>query len=471
MIKYITYMDDFREKILKKVIDFADEYGMFEKCGHVITGLSGGADSVCLFDILFRISKKYGFSMEAVHVHHGIRGKEADADMNFCRQLCQKYGVSYFEKMYDVPQISKENKEGEEETGRRLRYELFNERAAEHGNARIAVAHHKNDRAETILFNIVRGTGIKGLHGILPVRDRIVRPLLCLTKAEILEYVRVCGLDFCEDCTNDNNDYSRNRLRNLVMPQLEIINSSAVENICALSEKSEELEQFIEETVNEKIRKCLKEEDGGILVTGLEKEKRFIAKNIIISAVFRLCGRLKDITDAHISSVYELVFMEPGALVNIKYGITVRKETDGLYFFNTQEKYFFEKPVEIPSSFSLPDGKFIKFRKVLWDESKKIPNGVYTKCFDYDRIRNTLQIRNRRDGDYLVIDKEGHTKKLNQFFIDEKIPVRLRDRIFLLADGNHIIWVIGYRISEEYKITESTENAFLASLEEEYGES
>lgn len=451
--------------MLNKIREFAQKNRLFDGCGHVVLGLSGGADSVCLLYVLKELSKEYGYGITAIHVHHGIRGAEADRDADFCLKLCQRLGVEAIVRYADIPSIIRKTGESCEEAGRRIRYEIFNEEASKRENCKIAVAHHANDRAETILFNIVRGTGIKGLRGIRAVRDNIIRPLLCCNRGEIEAYLSGLNLDFCSDSTNFSNDYTRNKFRNIILSCMEEVNSAAVKNISALGDKIEELENFVNEITDLKYMQCALIGHGGILLKGIERESPFIAKNLIIRAIEELACGLKDISEAHINAVYELCDKNSGFFTDIKYGLMARRDVDGIFIYHKNSVPKIEIDVEIPSVMELNHNKFIKFSKILCKNEAKISNQVYTKFFDYDKINFNLQIRNRREGDYLVVDKEGHQKTINRYFIDEKIPGRMRDELLLLADGSHIIWVIGYRISEAYKVTKDTVNVLCV----EYG--
>ena len=437
------------------VLEYVRKHNMFDGCRRVVVGLSGGADSVCLLDVLSRLSNEYDFTLTAVHIHHGIRGREADEDMEFCENLCEEYGIDFRVKYYDVPSYAKQHCITTEEAGRKLRYETFSEIAAETEGSLTAVAHHRNDQAETVIFNMCRGTGIRGMRGMLPVNDGIIRPLLCVERKEIEEYIEAEGLSYRTDSTNASEDYARNCIRNRVVPYLEEnVNSAAVKNIAALSERMSEAEDYLEELTIEKYELYARDEEDGILLGGLEAEAPYMAKRIVRRAVGMLCG-LKDITDAHIDRIMEL--KDVGKYAEVKNGLIARRDSDGifLYMHISREKQCYE--VEIPSVIQVNGGEnTVEFIKNLWNTYKKISNETYTKYFDYDRIKFGLQLRNALPGDYLVVDREGHRKSLNRYFIDEKIPGRKRDEILLLADGNHILWIVGGRISEEYKVTDST---------------
>ena len=438
-----------------KVLDYVKKHNMLDGCGHVVVGLSGGADSVCLLVVLHKMRALYGYKMTAVHVHHGIRGEEADRDMNFCQKICKDLGIDLVCRTYDVINMAKEEGLSTEEMGRIVRYNAFEELASKQ-DSRIAVAHHAGDRVETVLFNMTRGTGIKGLAGIRPVRDRVVRPLLSCGKDEILQYLANEGISFCEDSTNALDEYTRNRIRHNVVPALMDVNGAAEKNICAMAERMQEIDEYLGEVVNEIYSRDAVREQDGILLKNLSSNKPLIQKMLVIKAIDELTGSLKDVTDVHVEMVLNLTFGTPGAFLKLVNGVTVRLDSDGVFFYKeiTNEDICID--IQVPSVV-----ENFSFDKINWNNTEKIVNEVYTKCFDYDKIKFGLQLRTRRDGDYLVADKAGHRKKLNRYFIDEKIPGRKRDEVLLLADGNHIIWVVGGRISEEYKVTDNTMNVLI----------
>lgn len=445
-----------------KVLDYVKKYRMFTGCGHVVVGLSGGADSVCLLLLLKKMKDVFGYGLTAVHIHHGIRGSEADRDMLFCRKLCEDIGIDFECKTYDVITMAKEKGIGTEEMGRIIRYDTFSEILKKNGGGRIAVAHHANDRAETVIFNISRGTGAKGLAGIKPVRDEIVRPLLCCTRDEILQYLESEGMEFCEDSTNESNEYTRNRIRNNIIPALKDVNEGVVKNICSMADKMQEIDEYFAEVVEEIYENNSVREAEGILLKNIFGEKRLILKLIVLRVLKEMLGGLKDLTEAHVESVVNLMDGLSGTSVSLLNGVSVRKDSDGLFFHREYNVSRICVDVTIPSVISIPNtSEKMIFEKKLWNNKEKITNEVYTKCLDYDKIKFSLQLRTRREGDYLVVDCRGHRKKLNRYFIDEKIPGRRRDEMLLLADGDHIVWVVGGRISEEYKVTETTRNVLV----------
>lgn len=449
-----------------KVRKYVELNNMFHKCRGVVAGLSGGADSVCLLHILKRLQTEYGFELLAVHIHHGIRGDEADMDAAYCQKLCEEWEVPFKAYHYDIPAIAREEHLTEEEAGRIMRYRCFEENAGE--GYRIAVAHHMNDQAETVLFNICRGSGIRGAGGIQPVRERIVRPLLNCTRAEIENYLTDMGIRYCEDSTNSNDNYSRNALRNIIIPSLvEKINSKAVENIALMAERSREIESYLEKLTEQKYRECVGYRNKMILLKRLEKEEPFMAERLLRRAVGEMNHSLKDVGAVHTARLMQLLDSQNGSRCNIRKGLWAEKTREGILFYR-EDTLVNRAPVDIePPCVIKPweDAGEFSFRVFERIADKKISNELYTKCFDYDKIKDSLQLRTWQTGDIIAIDDEGHHKTMKQYFVDTGVSRVDKDNTILLADGNHIMWAVGGRIGADYKINDSTRRV----LEVNYG--
>lgn len=438
-----------------KVLDFINENEMLSKCHRVVVGLSGGADSVCLLVILKELCEEKGIELLAVHINHGIRGEEANRDEAYCRTLCDKLSIKFLAYHFDVPTYAKKEGLSTEEAGRVLRYKAFREAAGNEGV--IAVAHHKNDQAETVLFNLVRGTKLKGASGMSPVRDGIIRPLLNVTREEIEAFLRDNNIEFCVDGTNASNEYSRNAIRNQIIPALLDINEKAVEHISDFASGVAEAEEFLSALTDEYYKRVSNTVDGRILLD-VRAEKPYIAKRLVRKAFEQMHMGLKDVTEVHISEIMKLAFGKIGAYKHIKDGVCVENTRDGLLFYNEADI----KPpaiieVKPPVTVELGGGKgAIEFSVKEWNNNKKITNLDYTKILDYDKIKVGLQLRGWQQGDVIAIDDKGHHKKLKQYFVDEHIPRVCKEEILLLADGSNIMWVVGGRIGADYKVSDST---------------
>ena len=437
----------------KKVLQYIKDNKMLCSRPRVVVGLSGGADSVCLLLILKEACKEQKVELVAVHVNHGIRGEEADRDEKFCKRLCEENNIPYKVYRYSVPDIADEQKIGLEEAGRKVRYQSFFDVAG--GEGVVAVAHHKNDQAETVLFNIARGARLKGAVGMMPVRDRIIRPLLCVTRADIEAYLKDKGVEFCTDSTNLGNDYSRNSIRNQVMPLLNEINPKATEHFADFAAGALEAETFLEEYSYG----CFQERSRMLqdkILLDMEGVHSYIAGRLIRMVFEKMEVGLKDITGNHIEQVFLMASKRVGANKHIKSGVWVENTRDGLLFYKKSEAGVIE-PIEInpPTRISLDDKAYMEFDIIEWDDNKKITNEVYTKYLDYDKIKFGLQLRGWQQGDIIAIDN-GHHKKLKQYFVDEHVSRCKKEEALLLADGSNIVWVVGKRIGADYKITENT---------------
>ena len=279
-------------EIIDKIYRYIEQNNMLTDCERVVVGLSGGADSVCLLMVLKGYIERRHLQTElcAVHVNHGIR-QEAGDDEEFARALCERMGVEFMAYHIDAAGLAKQLGMSVEEAGRKERYRIFNE-ACKGCNARIAVAHHMNDQAETVLMNLSRGTSLKGIGGIRPVRDNIIRPLLSVTRAEVEEVLKDFNQPYVTDATNLCNDYTRNSLRNVVIPYMtEKVNAHTVENIADAAEELQKNFDFIEAEAKKAYDKHVYVGDTVVLrlygeeFAGLHEviRKRVIYKAVIIN--------------------------------------------------------------------------------------------------------------------------------------------------------------------------------------------
>ena len=465
--------------MLDRIHQFMIKNNMIASQDTIVVGVSGGADSVCLLTILKELQENIDFSIIVVHINHCIRGYESDMDQEFVRVLCEKLEVEFKPFAVDVKKMAEQDKISVEEAGRKARYRIFEEVLSQSvgGSAgKIAVAHHMDDQGETILMNVFRGSGIKGVCGMQPVRDNIIRPLLCVRRCEIEHYLETKGQPFRTDSTNLDNDYTRNRLRNVVFPYLEEnVNQHCVENICGMAQMISEAESYINRQAIVAKSKCdnINEDNTHTINIPLFSENDIIIKKYIIRKVIdELAGKLKDVYKIHIESILALENKQVGSQVDVAYGIVAKRGYNEIMIQNksNHEKYTYKNEskdivieekttVFIQDSYYVKDESFMSFHEAEFcklDELKEIIGNDYTKVFDYDKIKFTLQFRTRQTGDYIQIDKNGGNKKLKDFFIDSKVPRDYRDRVLLLADGNCILWIVGFRMSEGYKIENMT---------------
>ena len=450
---------------------------MIEPGDRIVIGLSGGSDSVYLFRVLAQLSAEMQFEIIAVHVEHGIRGKDADADAEFAENLSLTYGVECIRFAYDIPQIAKKHGFTEEEAGRIKRYETFERVCKEKGANKIAVAHHADDNAETLLFNLVRGSGIRGMGGMRPINDNIIRPLLCVTKKQILQELGKMGQSYRTDQTNFDTAYSRNRIRNNIIPELLLVNEAAVSNINSAMEQIRGADSYIALQAASIAGKCLRYAQGAtfISITSLLREHEFMQSCVVKIAIEEVCGLKKDITSAHVRMVMDLIYMENGKRCDLPYGVSAYKEYDEI---RLAKAFTRNEDTEAKADMDgLIKGEVLRLNfddriyELMLDNSADTTEikrqNPYTKFIDCDKIKNSLRVRHPQEGDYLVINDKGSQKKLTRYLIDEKIPKTLRNTMSVIADGSHVIWVVGMRISSYYMVSDETGNILRISILED----
>lgn len=452
-----------------RALEYIKKQNMLKSGDRIIAGVSGGADSVCMLTVLLELAPQLGVEIHAVHINHGIRGESAKRDENFVRSFCEARKVPFHCVYGDIPALVRETGETEEEAGRNFRYMTFQKLASELGCNRIAVAHNSDDNAETVLFNIFRGSGISGVRGIIPMREMkalpenhgnegilLIRPLLPFTRKEIEVFLCERKLEWCTDETNLENGYSRNKIRNIILPMVKTeLNANAAGHIGELSRQAAELEDFLDMCVEKELPKLDFSNKNEI---GLEEEHLrglhgALRRALVRKAFGMLSGRLKDVESTHISLIEALLDNGVGKRIDLPYNITAIRSYNGVTL--RKKEYGEEKKTCSGACISMETVS----REVLWGD---YPSCADIQWFDADEIKEKLTVRHRQDGDYLLIGPEKHKKSLKRFMIDQKIPADIRDDIDLLADGSHILWVIGYRRDDSCYITGKTGRVVIA---------
>lgn len=448
--------------MLRKISGFLNEQHLIQQNDKIVVGVSGGADSICLLSVLLELKQQYHLSLYVVHIEHGVRGEESRQDAAFVKAVAAKHDLFYREFPYDIVTLSKKLGISVEEAGRKVRYEAFEQVREELRANKIAVAHNFDDNAETMLLNLIRGTGLSGLTGIAPCKGLVIRPLLCVSRREIESYLEERRISYRTDSTNYSTDYTRNKIRLQLLPYIEQnINESVKEHLNQTAAIVKEANDYIEQQGRIAYNECVTRQDSRLTVFC---KAFFLYPPVIQKQVIRICigefaTGLKDITARHIHSVLALSKKQVGKQVELPMQIVVAKGYETMTFSKKEEspnRKREEEIVIIPPVNCTFQGMQFSFSVEPYQELEDIPEKTYTKWFDYDKIKDTLRLRNRKSGDDIEVNASGGKKKIKDYFIDEKIPKERRDGILLLADENHIIWIIGYRISERYKITEDT---------------
>ena len=460
-----------------------NEFHMVAPGDLILAGVSGGADSVCLLLMLCELQKCMDFSLEVIHVEHGIRGEESRQDALFVQKLCKQYQLICHEVSVDVPAYGEQTGLGVEEAARILRYQAFSKLALEK-NAKIALAHHMEDNAETILFQMARGSSLTGLCGIQPVRQDengvcYIRPLLFFHRKEVEEFLQAREMEWRVDSTNAEIEYSRNFIRQRIIPELEQINAQAVAHMNQTALHLSEVKDFLDFEAEKAWQKLV--HVGDILeldVKGLRELHPVLHRELAYRAITVMAGRKKDVTSTHVEDFLALCVGQSGKRISLPFGLIAWKSFEIVYVAmeaeceaaENQETVYevseglLESLCESGEEYILAIGEHGEALhcRVLERREKtlEIPRKACTKWFDYDKIKRGFCIRTRRSGDYFISDAQGHRKKLKSYFIDEKIPVEERGKRWLLAHENEVLWLLGGRISEHIKISQETKFIF-----------
>ena len=425
----------------------------------LIAACSGGRDSVCLLHILSILQVRLGYKLKAVYVHHGLR-QEADEEAGWLKALCEEKQIGFAVRYADVAGRAARERESVEEAARHLRYQLLEEEAEKEERQGqtvwILTAHHGKDQAETVLLHLLRGCGLKGLVGMEERRGRILRPFLSMDREEIDRYVQENHLEYREDTSNQDIRYTRNWIRCRLLPVLKEQNPSVNRNLCEMASLLRLDEEYLESQANQLLPDVLR---GDSLQLDVLKKQPEAIRYRIFRMYLEEWGGLRNVSLDHIRLLDGLMSSQSGAQAQLPGGRIFRREFDRIR--PVREQAFSSGEAELNMT-----GERVQCRGIKGSFSaqrtenpyrnfKKIPNLRYTKWVDCDTITGRLLIRTRRPGDYLTAG--GGRQRLKKFMINQKIALDERDRIPLVADGAHILWIVGYRLSDLCRVGPDSE--------------
>ena len=456
--------------MIDRVRSFIKEYALIDKNDRVLIALSGGMDSVVLFDLLYKLKDEMGFAVCAAHFDHMIRQASAQ-DAVFVQDLCKKRNVDIYMSKGDAKKYAGEERLSLEDAARRLRHSYIRHAASQAGAGKIAFAHHKNDRAETYLMRVMRGTGGDGL-GCMPERDgMIIRPLLCAEKEEIAHYAKVNRLAWREDETNTDTAYTRNRIRHETIPHLkEDYNEAIVATLAANARLMSVDRDYFQGEVSKSIKKAETTDEGYYLP---DDSFIYLHKAILSRCIRRalaLMGFEANIYESNIADVMKLFYeQKTGAMINLPGGAIARRDAFGVELTRGESAppAFAETPLDLKGTtyvagcgtFSCEDAK---------TDMKKIKNhSKFVAFFDTMSLGGSLTVRSRRQGDVFHPLGAPGKKSLKKYFIDKKISRFKRDYIPLVANGDEILWIVGHEISERAKLDDESIAAKKITFNEE----
>lgn len=468
-------MEKNKESLINKIKRTIEKNDLINQGERILIACSGGADSVAMTEALRILSLLEQWHIFVCHVNHNIRGEEAQQDALWVGNFCHVRGLDFCIENVDVPSFAKEEKYSTEEAARILRYRALQKVAEEKNLSKIAVAHNLDDNAETIVMNILRGSGLDGLTGIKVKRDNIIRPMLEISRKEIEDFCANNTLNFCTDSSNNERKHLRNKVRLDLVPVLKRYNPSVSETLCRLSSILEKDAILLNQMAFDKYNSIALEKEDAILLP-LEKlalvDKAFLPrifsltiKNLIIDGTY--------INTQHLYQIQELLERgRTGAVLDLPNELKVKRSYDALVFSTksdeqTQVVSLEQVPLPVPGRVVLPDRKIIR-ASIFRGSKPRIVENQKSVIFPAYVAQHGLVIRPRQNGDvFQPSGMNGNKQKLKQFFIDNKVPQEERDNIPLVCDEEGILWITGLRFAHrEYIDTDSW--LYLELIDKEY---
>lgn len=438
----------------QKVIETINRYNMIEKGDSIVIGLSGGADSVCLALVLNEIKNDYNIILKAVHINHMLRGEEADRDMLFCEKLCKKLDIPFKCYCYDVKALASKAKTGVEEFARKLRYDCFEK---ECGGGKVATAHNLDDVAETMIFNITRGSSVNGLCSIPAVRGNIIRPLINVSRNDIEDYLKQKSQDFVNDSTNFSDDYTRNKIRHNVIPALKEINPSFLQSVLRLRESAASQNDYIKQSA-EKLK--------NLPVSELRNAHEAVLASYVYDFVKGKKGIYLD--NFHINQCIDVIKNTGRCQLPQDYIFSV--VNDEIKIEKPEKKDFADYEVPLSKKSITPYNTYYT-KTVSYDEfknNKNVYNLFLNNAIDYDRICHSLILRNRRAGDRIRLKNRRVNKQVKVIFNELKIPPDIRNKLAVIECNGEIVWVENVGVAEKYCPGSNTNTVLLISREVDY---
>ena len=433
--------------MIQRFIKYIKDNHLFNQADTILVGVSGGIDSVVLLDLL----DKAGFPVAMAHCNFRLRGAESDGDERLVSELARKYDAPLFKTSFDTADYAQENKISIEMAARDLRYQWFETIRSSHHFDCIAVAHHRDDQLETFFLNLARGTGLTGLTGMKPVNGKIVRPLLFASRDEIEKYRHENFLDFREDSSNQSLDYQRNKIRHTLLPVMETLNPSFREGLIKTMGYLEDVSKICDHAIQQNWERVVVRKGNDYLISIAELKlldplptylfeflKSFGFNSQVVADIV---ASLDGISGKQFVSQTHRLVRDRELLILAPLQTENRKQ---FYLEEGMKELSF--PVHLKISVSEKKDKF------------KITDSRFVACIDRDHIQFPLLIRRWKKGDYFKPLGMNGFKKISDFFIDSKLSLPEKENVWILANGEQVVWIIGHRLDDRYKITPGTQN-------------
>jgi len=447
--------------LYKQFIAFNENLALFRRRERILLAVSGGVDSIVLLDLFLRVQQEWNLMIAIAHINHGLRGRKSDEEEAYVRNQARSNRLPFYSCKTDVLSYAKSQHQSLEEAGRDIRFGFFSSLINRLQYTRLALGHQANDQAETILMNLARGSGLRGIGGIRPRREEVIHPLLFASREDIESYARERKLDYVTDASNDDRRFLRNRVRLDIVETLKAaIGPHVVSSICRSGDAAREADAYFR-TVSEEVRDEITiKKSGHQIVLDLYKFLSYlkaVQKAILINIIEEMADCQGCIRSSEIIRILQLAERgKSGARVDLRNGVKVFKSRSSLAFIR--------KKVRIPEII-FPVGSSVRITndvllisELIQKKGKRIVfnDDPAVEYFDYDMLSYPLSLRSVRPGDWFIPLGMKRKKKLHDFFIDEGFPIYQRSMIPLLISGTNIVWIVGYRMDNRYKVGENT---------------
>ena len=447
-----------QKTIEQKVVKFIHEKNLISNKDKILVALSGGPDSVFLLFFLNKYRKRFDIELGAFHLNHNLRGNESDEDNKFCRELASKNRIPFFQTSKNIRLFAKKKGLSLEEAGREIRYRELKKIAKQNGFTKIATGHNLDDNAETMLLNFIKGSGMNGLSGIVEKRDNIIRPILILTKNEIHDYLRKSKMNYRIDSSNLKDDYQRNYLRNQIIPMIrKQLNPRFDDAVFKTSEIMKNVNGFINDELDKNLEKCasFKNETLTINCRKLKELNEHLIGSffhLVIKKYFNVEPEQKNITD-----LQKLLDKQTGRKLNLVKELAAMKERNSIIIFNKKLTDFVEKEIKLKIGDKRKIGDNVISISEVNSSSINYSDFPGKEYVDAGKIKGSLILRKWKEGERFHPLGMKHSKKVSDFLNEQKIPSYNKKRQLVLTESGSIVWIVGIRIDERYRISKNTD--------------
>lgn len=455
--------------MLRKMLETIGRYRMMQPQQRVVVGFSGGADSTALLFALHQLEQQLDIRLEACHINHCLRGEESERDQRFCTDFCRRYNIPLTVYRIQAEQEAKQAGQSVETFSRQRRYSLMTALAGQEG--RVATAHNLNDNAETVLFYLARGTGLNGLGGIPPVRGQIVRPLIECSREQIEQFCRENELDFIHDSSNDSDQYTRNRIRHHLLPQMQQLNSGFLKNIAELCDTARTDHQFLQQLAQQEYRRLQRSQQP----MALEREGFLQLHAAMQRRVLLLLLQQAQIEPSYERVSRMLVQIEQGSgRTELKKGTMLQVDADKIAlishaFYPKERQPFFEQPFA-EGKILLFSGKWVRVQLCSNEDYKfffKKEPALLKNAVDCDKMKDNAVFRQRKEGDRIALVRQSGSRPLKKLWNEAKTPQQQRWRSAVLSDSDGVVWVEGFGADRRVLPDDGSRTVALIWVEEE----